>query len=461
MHFDKVDLSGGAGPTHFPLTTGQRDIWIAQVLDPTNDSMLVGVGIECFGQIDAGLLESALRQTVSENDSQHLNFLNTEIGPRQYFRAVADFDFPIIDFTNEKDPRSAAMAWMQADRAKPFDIENGPLFRYALIKIAVDRFFLYCIYHHLIIDWFGSMRLFRRIGEIYSALVQRRDPPPSTSLSFLELVDEDATYHCSRQYARDRDYWRKQLANRPGTVTLSGHPPHWRGAVRNSEAIVPRRTVERLQRLGAVQGVGLTAVVMASVSIYHARMTGIPDVILGMPMAGRTNQKMHRVVGLATNLVPLRLKVAPEESIGSLLDHVGRRFRDALRHQRYWSSELREDLGLTPDQPALYGMVVNFKPADEDFDFAGIAIRKHVLTMGGVEDFMIAMQFSDRSADLRLSFNANERHYDEEALEVHRRRFLRLIDELAAASDRPDQPIGRLDLFSVEKPPHPHARPFS
>src|SRR6185437_6195234 len=105
MHFDKVDLSGSAAPTHFPLTTGQRDIWIAQVLDPTNDFMVVGVGVECFGKIDAVLLESALRQTVSENDSQHLSFLNTKNGPRQYFRADADFDFPIFDFTNEMDPR--------------------------------------------------------------------------------------------------------------------------------------------------------------------------------------------------------------------------------------------------------------------------------------------------------------------------------------------------------------------
>ncbi len=79
---------------------------------------------------------------------------------------------------------------------------------------------------------------------------------------------------------------------------------------------------------------------------------------------------MRRVVGLAANTVPLRLAVDPGGSIGALLQQVGRRVRDALRHQRYWASELRQDLGLTPDQPALYGMLVNFRPADEDFDFA-------------------------------------------------------------------------------------------
>jgi nonribosomal peptide synthetase DhbF len=450
MHLERPDLSDADGPILYPLTIAQRDIWIAQVLDPASD-FLTACAFEFFATMDINLLEQALRRAVDENDGQHLNFVSTEDGPRQYFGPVADFNIPILDFSSSEDPRGNAIAWMRADRAKTFDLASGPLFRYALIETARDRFFLYGANHHLITDWFGSSLLFRRFVEIYGALVERKEPPPPHTVSSLELLKEDAAYHQSGRHARDRDYWYEQLANRPDAVTLSGQPPHWPGAVLKSEAIIPAPTVEQLERLGTAHGASLAAVFMAAVAIYQARMTGTSDLILGMPVAARTTPMMRRVVGMTMNVLPLRLAVDPGGSIGTLLRQVGRRVRDALRHQRYWASELRHDLGLMPDQPALYGTLVNFRPVDEEFDFAGIPIRTHDLTRGRIEDFMIAMLVGGPAADLRLDFTANGRHYDDGTLEAHRHRFLWLIDELAAASDKADRPLYRLNLVPVEE----------
>jgi nonribosomal peptide synthetase DhbF len=443
-------LLNEAGTTLYPLTIGQRDIWMAQALDPCSNYFIVCSCLEFLGPIDLKLLEQALRQTVEENDGQHLNFVGTEDGPRQYLRSTIEFDIPIIDFSRAQNPRCAAMDWMSADRAKAFDLANGPLFRYAIIQTAVDRSFLYGACHHLINDWFGRSILLRRVGEVYSALVVRRNPPPQDLMSFLELIEEDAAYHRSGRIARDRTYWREQLTSLPDPVTLSGQPPHWTGAMHRSEAIVPGTAVERLARLGATHGAGLSGVIMAAVAIYLARMTGASDLILGMPVAGRTSPKMHRIVGLAANVVPLRLTVDPGESIGALLQQVGRRLRDALRHQRYWASELRQDLGMTPNRPALYGTLVNFKPADNNFNFAGVPTREHDLSVWRGEDFLISMEVGGPAADLHLNLNANERHYSEMNLEAHRDRFLRLLNQLAAF-DQPDQTVHQLGLLSVEE----------
>ncbi|HWX30080.1 MAG TPA: amino acid adenylation domain-containing protein [Steroidobacteraceae bacterium] len=443
-------MSDPARPILYPLTTAQRDIWIGQILDPASD-FLTACCVEFFGAIDTVLLEQALRQSVRETDGQHLNFVSTEDGPRQYFRPIADFDIPVLDFTGKQDPRCAAMAWMRNDRSKALDIANGPLFRYAIIETARDRFFLYGAIHHLIIDWFGASLLLRRIGEVYGALIKREDAPAPGRASLLELLEEEAAYHRSGRHARDQNYWSDQLARRPDAVTMSGQTPHWPGAMLRSEAVIPGHVVERLERLGASQGASLPAVIMAAAAIYQGRVTGASDLILGMPVSGRTTPKMRRVVGLAANTVPLRLALDPGGSIDALLQQVGRRVRDALRHQRYQASKLRQHLGLTPDQPALYGTLVNFRPLDEDVDFAGVAIRKHDLTMGRIEDFMIAVQAGGPAADLRLDFGANEHHYDQTALEVHRRHFLQLIDELAAAADRTHRPLHRLNILSAEE----------
>jgi amino acid adenylation domain-containing protein len=137
--------------------------------------------------------------------------------------------------------------------------------------------------------------------------------------------------------------------------------------------------------------------------------------------------------------------------IGMLLQQARRQIRGAMRHQRYRASELRRDLGLTPDRSALYGLIVNFMPIDEDVDFAGVPIRRHDLSSLRIEDFMISIKAGGSAADLRISFNANEQRYDEAALNTHGHRFLRLIDELAAAADSAHLPLHRLSLLSAEE----------
>ncbi len=166
-----------------PLTVAQRDIWIGQVLDPASD-FLTASCLEYFGTIDVSLLEQALRQTVGENDGLHLNFVSTKDGPRQYFRPVADFDIPIFDSAARRIREVRRWLGCTTDRAKAFDLANGALLRYAIIKTAPDRFFLYGAIHHLIIDWFGASLFLRRIGEVYSALVKREEPPSPDAPSF-------------------------------------------------------------------------------------------------------------------------------------------------------------------------------------------------------------------------------------------------------------------------------------
>jgi hypothetical protein len=206
------------------------------------------MGVECLGAIDLDLLERAVRHAISEADSHFLNFVDTKDGSRQYLRPLPNFSIPHLDFSRGQSPHAAALAWMRADRAKGFDLARGPLFRNALIKVAEDHFFLYGLYHHLIIDLFGGSLLTRRCGEVYSALAAHQTPPPSELVSSLTLLEEEESYRGSRQQERDRNYWHAQLENRPEVVTLSGKLPGWPGHMLHQDAIILSATIGRLEK---------------------------------------------------------------------------------------------------------------------------------------------------------------------------------------------------------------------
>jgi hypothetical protein len=191
MDIESPDLSDATATTFYPLTVVQHDMWTGQILDPDRDFYNVGVGVECFGVIDPDLLEKAVRHVIGDADSHCLNFVDTKYGTRQFLRPLPIFNIPRLDFSREPSPQAAALAWMRADMAKGFDLTRGPLFRYALIKVAEDRFFLYFLNHHLIIDLFSGSLLMRRLGEVYSALAAHQTPPPSAFVSSLTLLEEE------------------------------------------------------------------------------------------------------------------------------------------------------------------------------------------------------------------------------------------------------------------------------
>ena len=329
--------------------------------------------------------------------------------------------------------------------ARAFDLTHGPLFRYALFKIESDRFFWYEVNHHLINDVFGSALVERRVAELYrgalEGLTQTTESPPS----FLDLLQENEAYELSAHYGRDKLFWAEQLADRPDPLTLSGRAPDWSGDRIHSAGALPRSAAAALERAGKAHGSTLAAAITAAVAVYLSRMTGARDVVLGMPVTGRANPRMRRVVGLASNIAPLRLSIDLASTFGDLLQQTGRKMREALRHQRYPAGALRRDLGVAANEPDLFGTVINFIPLDEDLDIAGCPVRKHQLGNWRIGDLVVAVYAGRQDTDVQIEFNANPRHYSALALDDHRRRFLRLLEIMAAD---PGEAIGRLPMLS-------------
>ena len=283
------------------------------------------------------------------------------------------------------------------------------------------------------------------MAELYRGMTDGGAAPMETPPSLFDLLQADEEYRLSAHLNRDKLFWLAQLADRPDPLTLSCRMPRWSGDVIDSVGALPRAAAAALERAAKTCGATLAAAITAVVAVYLSRMTGARDVVLGMPVAARPTPKLRRVVGLASNVVPLRLTVDLASTFDDLLQQTGRRMREALRHQRYPASVLRQDFGLAPNEPDIYGTLMNFIPIDEDFDIAGCSIRKHYLGNWRVGDLLIAVQAGRQDADIQIELNANRANYDAQALDGHRQRLLRLLEIVAAD---PGSAIGRLQMLS-------------
>lgn len=89
----------------------------------------------------------------------------------------------VVDLRDATDPVAAADAWREADFAVPFDLEEAPLFRYALLRLGDEHWVWYHCYHHIAVDGFSCSLIAARVADTYTALVTgtAHTPPEAPS----------------------------------------------------------------------------------------------------------------------------------------------------------------------------------------------------------------------------------------------------------------------------------------
>jgi len=389
---------------------------------------------------------AAVGRALEDCDSLRFRVIDTPNGPAQVRAAVGQVEIPQLDLRASADPHAAALASMQADLERPFDLlDGGPLYRFAVIALGERHTICYGIFHHLISDLLGGTLFMRRVVDVYSAMLAGSVPLlPALSL-WSDVVADTEQYRSSARCERDRAYWLEQLSGLPPPVTLSGRSPAWPKDTLASHGTLAGATIAKLEALGATCRSGLVGVLYAAAALYLARIAGERDIVLGIPIANRVGNLLRRSTGFVSNVVPLRLRVSLDQQVSELVRETGVRLRDALRHGRYPWGALHTDLGFAPHAPNFFGLMFNFMPNETQIEFARQPARLHVFTDSRrVQDCNITFHARDDGSDVLVRFDANAACYDRDALDQHRRAFLNLLGALA---ERPAAACHSIELL--------------
>jgi amino acid adenylation domain-containing protein len=435
--------------TVLPLTAGQAGIWYAQSLSGPNATFHAALYLDIAGAVDQRLFMSAMRQVVTETEALRVRFTDDGTGPVQIVEPVGDWSeqpLHVLDFSSAERPQEEAEAWMWADADTPVDVCEGPLYRFALIKVADDRALFYYRYHHVVMDAFGANLVASRVAEIYTRLVAGEDSTGDPLPPLRDLIDDENAYRQSAEFEADRAFWTKEFADTPAVGSLGDRPtalPHRQ--VRGRRHVSPE-TGALVRDAARTVGVGWPAAVLAALAAYTSRITGSNDVVIALSVAARSSAAGRTVPGMVSNVIGVRLNVRPDMTAGELIRHAHRRMRETSKHKRYRYEDLRRDLKLLGSDGRLLGPRVNLHVVSAPVTFAGLAATLHPLTAGHDDDFSLIV-VGEPDGGFRLDLSANPDVYGSGAAEMHHGLVTRLLGELAA---HPDRPIGALDVVDAE-----------
>jgi hypothetical protein len=386
---------------------------------------------QIHGHLNSAVFEAALRRLVSEIDAFHLRFFDDSERVRQHVDKSSGWLLQVDDFSRDNDPRVTAEDWMRTDMCHPFDLQNGPIFSEAILRVGPGIFFWYQIAHH--IPWDASTaaliaaRVVRACRLLLAGQPVADDPLEPVSSPF----KSHCSYQASAQFERNREFWLDVVAGfqRAASVSEGQVQPASQMARRHLESVAPGDTADMTAAAWRFEISSGVFMVVAG-AIYLHRVTGAEDIVLGFPVIWRIGERQRDTPGMAINILRIRMTVHGTTSIASLAQQATAAIVSSSRHQRYHHVEISRGSRLVND--ALFGMVVIIIPFDYRLSFGNCAARAHNLANGAVDDLTVAVY--DRTGGMEVSYDVNPVLYGAQAEKDIARRRRNVMNWLTVAS---------------------------
>ncbi|MFP5287892.1 MAG: non-ribosomal peptide synthetase, partial [Thermoanaerobaculia bacterium] len=288
---------------------------------------------------------------------------------------------PVVDLRSlpgaEREP--AALALVQREIRRPFDLERLPLLRWLLLRLADEDHLLLQVEHHFVHDGWSLAVFLREVKELYAAFHEGRPSPlPEPPVQYADFAVWQREWLQGEALGRQLSWWIERLAGSPPVLELPADRPRpkahgFRGAALRAD--LPRDLYGEVRAVARKEGFTLF---MASLAAFYAllyRYTGQGDVLLGSGIANRRLRELEAMVGMVVNTVVLRAAIEGSATFRELLASVRRTMLDAQAHQDVPFEKIVEEL--QPDRELsrnpLFQVLFSFHDSPvPDLDFAGL-----------------------------------------------------------------------------------------
>ncbi|MBW3654501.1 MAG: amino acid adenylation domain-containing protein [Gemmatimonadetes bacterium] len=318
----------------YPLSSTQEGILFHALYAAPGEGMYVGqFSYDLEGELDPGAFARAWRGAMDRHPALRTGFAWEGIdSPVQVVRRgvvppLVQEDWRGLD---EGEREARRLAFLQADRARGFDLREPPLLRLALFRTAEERHHLVCTQHHLVLDGWSLPRLFQDVAALYTAETEGRAAELPPVRPYRDFV---AWLQGRRPEAAER-FWREALDGVAAPTPLGPDTPDAgaAGLGRETLRLAPEATA-RLEAAARAGGLTLNTVVQGAWALLLARHAGQDDVVFGATLSGRPAEVegVEGIVGLFINTLPVRVRVP-----------AGERMLPWLRGLQAWNLAMQE-----------------------------------------------------------------------------------------------------------------------
>ncbi|MEU7144554.1 amino acid adenylation domain-containing protein [Nocardia sp. NPDC046473] len=312
-------------PGRIPLSLPQQRLWFLNRYSPESSAYNIAFVIRIAGDLDVAALRAALTDVVERHEVLRTVFPEDNAGAQQSVLPTARA-LPTIDPIDTDDTGAAAALRTLAHTG--FDLVRDTPLRTTLLRTSAERYLLGIVVHHIAADGWSLGPLTRDLAAAYVA--RHEGAAPAWAPLPVQYADFGLWQRACLGDENDKDslagnqlaYWRTALAELPGELPLPYDRPRPAEPTLRAGTVkftVPEPVQHALADLGKEQGVSMFMVLRSALAVLLRSVTGGRDIVIGTPVAGRTDTKLDELVGMFVNTLVLRSDVDPDRTFAGLL----------------------------------------------------------------------------------------------------------------------------------------------
>ena len=322
-----------------PLSFSQERLWFLDQLDPGNHTYNMPGAIRLKGVLNLVCLQQALDAILSRHEILRTNFSMVDNQPVQIIAPPRPLPLTLIDLSDlpAKEQSAEAKRLAEEEAQRPFDLRNDLLVRASLLKVNTEEHIFLLTMHHIVSDGW-SIRVFsREFAALYKAFVDGKPNPLSPlPIQYADFASWQREWLQGERLDTQLAYWKRQLGGElPQLENLldKPRPPVQTHQSGRANLELSDGLSQALRQLSQQEDATLFMVLLAAFKLLLHRHTGLEDIIVGSPIAGRSRGETENLIGFFLNTLVLRTDLSGNPSFRELIQRVKRVAMDAYSHQ--------------------------------------------------------------------------------------------------------------------------------
>jgi thioesterase domain-containing protein len=306
-----ADLLAQASPTIYSASLAQQRLWFLQQLQGSS-AYNVHLGLWLRGALDLAALQSSIRELANRHDSLRTSFRLERDTLQQVVESenLCNVRIAITDLTSAADPTAEAYQLAGREVGQPFELSKAPLFRVHLFRVTpLDHVFI-CTMHHIVTDAWSVEIFARELESLYCAFSRGQSPSlPPLPIRYGDFAEWQLEWFQTDRVQQQVSYWKNKLEGAPALLDLptdAPRPPEqtFEGAVQSSP--LSSDIIDGIKKAAIRFEATPFMVQLAAFKVLLHRYVKQPDVVLGIPVAGRNQVETEGLIGFFVNTLVLR-----------------------------------------------------------------------------------------------------------------------------------------------------------
>lgn len=325
---------------NLPLSFAQQRFWFLYQFEPDSPANNMPVVVRFTGTLDLAILKRSLDQITQRHETLRSSFPVIDGQPVVAIAPHLELELAIVDLQEIPDDQREAEAHRLATESarQPFDLEQGPLLRTTLFRLAEQSHLLLWNMPCIICDGTSSDLFYRELTTIYRSL-SLGEPLilPELPIQYVDFA------HWQRQCLQGEvleihlAYWKQQLGGYLPPLELPTDYPRPSGlqSYRGDRyaRMLPKSLHQALLNLSQQLGTTLFVVLLSAFNVLLYRHSQQRELLTSFVSSGRNQVETENVIGFFSNALILRTHLAEQLTFRQLVQRIHRTNLDGYAHQ--------------------------------------------------------------------------------------------------------------------------------